>query len=886
MTNKKALAPRRGIRMPILLAAVFCAGASFADGDENVWWVDDDNYGKSGLDGTSAEKAFGTIQDAIDNSNCTDGDTINVLPGTYDQGSSTFGSRNYRVLVNKRLDIKATGSKDETHIVGRFCPVDEGGDETYGTGPTALSCVIVPKAGLGSSLTGFTLRNGASITETPSSGNIKNNGGAIAVNSDSDAVFVDCVISNSVSRARGGAAYRGTFIRCLVSDCRALRGAAFMGANVVNSVIAHCSTPSSDVTLSYTDCKFVNCTFYGNEAAQITGTSRNCLFLGNDSDETNGVNEPTNLYGSDGKAYRNTEPVQLFAPALGDFHPLPGSAVFGAGDTRYLTTDCPVTLPAGMEMQDMDGTPIDLTGEHVAVGAYQAAKTPQYGGIHLEKNYYVNGFPTYGTNRFFATSWPVTVSISNVVWLAAGGGRTGELDYRYSGKDNSLHVTPPYEAGVVELLNMTKPSATSAYRYRYVDSENGSDDNTGMSANDAYATIQKAVGDYTQSGRLFSIYVAEGDYNANGAVSRGVTNRVQITGSRYIKFIATGARERTVIRGAAATNERDPVNHPGCGPDAVRCVSFSYDKDHDFSCAFVGFTFADGHTDVGQNANYDMGGAAFGRTGKRSALQFIDCVFTNCYAPAAGIASQAYFTRCRFIDCGGATDGFRDSVVASSIIEDGNFGTGVIGSQTCAIGCSIAGSNAVAAGCEGQVVLNTAAGEGGSFPAASMTFGSTVRSCFADAANGDFRPVSGSPVLDATRREYPVQGGSGWDTFVACFSDFASCGYDGKPWIMSGGYPVAGACMQWVGGVSLVFDNPANFTVTGGKSGGNVLSPGDTLTISRSQSCSRNWNVVVNGVTNSLSKGSYTYAYDGAKDMNDGAVWSILLPTGLLMSFR
>ena len=311
-----------------------------------------------------------------------------------------------------------------------------------------------------------------------------------------------------------------------------------------------------------------------------------------------------------------------------------------------------------------------------------------------------------------------------------------------------------------------------------------------------------------------------------------------------------------------------------------------YNKDHDFSCAFVGFTFADGHTDVGQNANYDMGGAAFGRTGKRSALQFIDCVFTNCYAPAAGIASQAYFTRCRFIDCGGATDGFRDSVVASSIIEDGNFGTGVIGSQTCAIGCSIAGSNAVAAGCEGQVVLNTAAGEGGSFPVSAMTFGSTVRSCFADAANGDFRPVSGSPVLDATRREYPVQGGSGWDTFVACFSDFASCGYDGKPWIMSGGYPVAGACMQWVGGVSLAFDNPANFTVTGGRAGGNVLSPGDTLTISRSQSSTRNWNVVVNGVTNSLSKGPYTYAYYGAKDMNDGAVWSILLPTGLLMSFR
>ncbi len=74
--------------------------------------------------------------------------------------------------------------------------------------------------------------------------------------------------------------------------------------------------------------------------------------------------------------------------------------------------------------------------------------------------------------------------------------------------------------------------------------------------------------------------------------------------------------------------------------------------------------------------------------------------------------------------------------------------------------------------------------------------------------------------------------------------------------------------------------------MTGGRAGGNVLSPGDTLTISRSQVSSRNWNVVVNGVTNSLGNGSYTYAYEGTDGMNDGAVWSVWLPTGLCVSFR
>ena len=40
-------------------AAGLLACTVLADG--KVWWVDDDNYGKSGLDGTTAEKAFGTI---------------------------------------------------------------------------------------------------------------------------------------------------------------------------------------------------------------------------------------------------------------------------------------------------------------------------------------------------------------------------------------------------------------------------------------------------------------------------------------------------------------------------------------------------------------------------------------------------------------------------------------------------------------------------------------------------------------------------------------------------------------------------------------------------------------------------------------------------------
>ena len=46
----------------------------------NTWYVDDDNYGQEGLDGSS-EKPYGTIQQAIDADTTQTGDTIKVRPG-------------------------------------------------------------------------------------------------------------------------------------------------------------------------------------------------------------------------------------------------------------------------------------------------------------------------------------------------------------------------------------------------------------------------------------------------------------------------------------------------------------------------------------------------------------------------------------------------------------------------------------------------------------------------------------------------------------------------------------------------------------------------------------------------------------------------------------
>ena len=84
-------------RMIPCLTMFAATAAAFA---ANTWYVDDDNYNESyataadyiaaGFDGTTTNKAFGTIQMAIDATTTKSGDTILVCPGTYDKGVSNL----------------------------------------------------------------------------------------------------------------------------------------------------------------------------------------------------------------------------------------------------------------------------------------------------------------------------------------------------------------------------------------------------------------------------------------------------------------------------------------------------------------------------------------------------------------------------------------------------------------------------------------------------------------------------------------------------------------------------------------------------------------------------------------------------------------------------
>ena len=871
--------------------ATICLASIGVDGLQaaNIWWVDDEWYGKGG-DGSEA-RPFGTIVDATTNAAVSAGDTIKVMPGTYDKGlheedtvkDNVNIKLRSRVYLNRKLYIVAVGSKEETHIVGRLCPESEGGDPVYKTGPSAVRGIRVGGSAEGSTLTGFTIRDcAASINKTGTSAYWS--GSAVTTASALKRFYViDCVISNSYTYGVGAASYGGTFIQCLISGCRSYdSGAATCNSAVLNSVITGCASGKNHNLVSGNGSSLINCTVYGNASAKITAENCfNCIFAGNRSVvskgaelnvETNLSNRAANIYASEDREYANADAALLFAPALGDFHPLPGSAVLMAGESKWLGGDCPVTLPKDLVLRDMDGEVIDLSDGTIAAGAYQKVKTPRFGGVLLTDDAVVNGSPTYGTNLLFAASWPMQVKVETDCYaLKVAAPKASEIYMRYPGKDGYVMLTAHCEAGVVQTNALLSVGAS-----RYVDANNGSDGNSG-SKDSPYATIQKAVDSMTSTGTRYVVYVAEGDYTSGGGseAADGVTNRVDIDSFRYIKFVATGDSDKTIIRGAAAKNERDAANYPGCGPDAVRCVNYSISGNYDHSCAFVGFTFADGHTDVGQDDVADKGGAVFGRNSKYDALQFVDCTFTNCYAPAAGIGYMAHFTRCRFVDCGSATDGFQTSILSSCVVGKGSFGTGVLGSKTYAVGSSIA-DNAFAGG-EDQYAINSALGAGGILPASVTSWGSTVDPCFADGAKGDFRPVSGSPALDASRRDFPVAGDGDWTDFTKYFSDMAVDGIDGSAWLFGGAYPVAGVCMDWANGVSVLLDKDA-YTVTGGAVGGNVLAPGESISIARSADAVRHYGIVVNGVTNMLDGGAYVYTAGDTADMYSGTIVGVIDP--------
>ena len=842
------------------LSAAFAAQGA----EPKTWWVNAKNYieglttpeeyAAQGFDGTTPEKGFGTIQIGVDKS--VAGDTINVKEGVYDKGSTDMWNNNTRVVVSgKNVTIVGVDGWQKTFIVG-YQTKGEEGDDGRGNGPNAVRCV----AAKGSMrMSNFTICGGATICADPSTDTTYCGGGVTA--DGTSCVFTDCMISNNICARYGSAAHKGTYLRCRFFNNTAIAAGAatycvmafacvFSGNNNVNGSNHNLEQSGSS--------RFLNCTVVGNPDSTFgSSMGYNCLFTMNSYEsECDKTKLFATVMSADG-------PVATVAAPLGDFRLVSGAPAVGAADMKYLTTEMPFN-PADEDgkIRDLNGNVIDTTAATLNAGACQEVVMPAYGGVLIDSTATVNGMSCYGTNLTFATSWPVLLKVkpnsSSMFRYAVSGSAPEDCSSRYRGMDGILHIVPPYEAGAIQ-TNVVVANKNSRKA-------------------EEYATLDEIQVAYTSSGNPVTISVPEGDYATGGSIDRGVSNRISRTKSGWIAYTATGDVGKTIIRGAAASEPREDVTYPGCGADAARCVNLDYTGATAHSCLiFRGITFADGRTDCGQDADNDQGGAAYGRPHKdglnrRSALTFMDCVFTNCWAPDAGVGVNAQFIRCKFIDCGSAGVGFKNCVLASCTFENCDFKGGTFGKDCVTVGCSDPSAQA-ASTASGQIHLNSNFGFGTVFPDTAKVLGATGAGFFSDAPKGDLRPVSGSAALDAACRAFPEDA----DDFALCaayLSAYATDSYDRREWTFGGDFPIAGAFMEWVRGCSFTTDTPDAYTFVGGK----TLQPGESVTIARQADAVRHYGLVVNGVTNMLDTGAYVYTQPANGGMNDGAIVGILDP--------
>lgn len=841
------------VTMLMTISATVAAKAKEPD----TWWVNAKNYieglttpeeyAAQGFDGTTPEKGFGTIQIGIDKSSA--GDTINVKEGVYDKGYKTQWSNKTRVVIDKAVTIVGVDGREKTFVVG-YQTYGETGDAGNGCGPNAVRCVA---ANAESVMSGFTICNGATIVGSSTSKTYC--GGGVSCESTSS-TFVDCMISNNVCSRYGSGAFYGRYLRCrfaknrnstIAAGCSRIYAFACVFTGHDNVHGSHHSIDNSNGS------SFVNCTFVGNADPNVESSGAyNCLFNMNNS-TTEGTSTFATLFSTD-------SPFQMVAAPLGDYRLLPTATAVGFGEMKYLTTEKPFdpTEPDG-KIRDLNGNVIDVTATALNAGACQEVVTPEYGGVLIDTLATINGMTCYGSNLTFATSWPVLFKVkpgSTAFGYSVTGSKPSDLNSRLPYADGTFDIVPPHAAGAVQTNALNAVGGSAQFPRSGV------------------TTIQGEVDSHTANSACYLISVAEGDYASGGVSVRGVTNRFCLQVARNLHYVATGDVDKTIIRGAVSANPRDDENYPGCGPDAVRCVNFSYSNGSVIRVVgFHGFTFADGRTDCGQDATKDRGAAAFGRnTGsQRTSLVFTDCVFTNCWAPNAGIGVYARFVRCKFIDCGSAGVGFVDCVLSSCTFENCDFKGGTFGEKCLTVNCTDASGNAVSAA-SGQWHLNSNFGFGTVFPPSAQVFGATANGFFADVANGDFRPISGSEALDASRRAFP-QAVATYASCAANFAGYAARSLDSDSWTFGGGFPVAGAYMDWATGVTFLPNAyPEWYTFVGGK----ALLPGESVSISRTSTAVRHVGIVANGVTNMLDNGAYVYTQPADGGMNDGALVGIL----------
>lgn len=672
------------MKMAVVMAMTAFVSAS-ALGETKTWHVDRAWAGRPGADG-SAEKPFGSIQEGVDAA--ADGDIVAVAPGVYDNGGKSDGVTTSRVFIDKNLTVRATGKKEETHIVGRH---DLTG--TDGVGPNAVRCVAVDaaKTYTGVYIRGFTLRDGAATSAVSTDPERAIDGGGLYGGSQAwtYVYLVDSVVSNCVAR-NGGGLFGGTAIRSWVTDCTCLNmGSAGRNAGFWNCLVTGNNKKSTTLESSY--C--INCTIVGNNtqgpAAYDAGRYRNCILVANNS--SNCGESVSDLKGSV-VGLPNTAPAnaegaildapdyQILGPAVGDYRVIASSAAATSGRVEYMDV-VNVPMPANEKYFDYSGKPIDPNAETICAGCLQTAVTPAAGRVQFAtaNAYTVNGqLEKTGWMWWYPDEYPRQLrfradAIGSVFcYELSSPGIVGFNGFTKGWRtpvlgDDSLFVMPPPDVTGVVTVRTFK--ATNEY---YVDPEKGDDGNGGLSSGSAFRTLQAAIDAAPVNASKYTvIHCAPGDYDARQGVvtADGERFRAATKVNQFIRIVGAGADVSRIVGAPDTEHVSELTGLPaGCASDSVAGLYLAFPS-------FVqGFLFTNCYAAISStDANISRGGGLYTRSGGVGIVG--DCTFADCFALTGAAAyGQNRFERCRFFGGYGYNGYFRSAVGWSSCLSYGCLG--------------------------------------------------------------------------------------------------------------------------------------------------------------------------------------------------------------------
>ena len=674
------------------LLVLVCLVAGVCSADPRTIYVDDDAYGKGG-NGTE-QSPYGTLQDAVSNAN--EGDTVLVLPGTYDRGYATYswtsdGGTGHvftnRVSITKRIYLKSRDGAAATTILGAW-------DETVpvrnrGVGPAAVRCVYVAPEAARTVIEGFTFKNGAAHVYRKDDGKTtigditaNRGGGVLADGATRASVYVTDSVFDHCTGTRGGALRYGTAVRC-----RFVHGETPAGSSICRgSTLVHClADDNSGLGAAMMESTAYNCTFSnnGDEKAATFGSKvslYNCIVAGNHASTFSTQDNSDTVLGGSVLSVLNQadffktdldtsviDPgaLPLLAPLFGDFRPRRGSAAETVAEASYLELaedeimETPV-VPVDV-WRSLDGVTLPKTGRVVA-GCYQKTVAAAGGAFLCERAVRAGDY----SGRADVSLWAFSETPQDVFQMrAAVDGRLFRWFYRDgdANRDFDLEmddsvwcVMPP--AGVVVTNTYILPSET-----RYVGGKDASDATGDGSQLKPYATIQKALeGTSALGGGLRLILVAEGTYDSDeGVIADETRNAARVTvGAAHVRILGAGAG-KSIVKG------RPDPDTGGRGPKALRCFNL---LTGNYTAIIQGFTLCDGYANNGtENIDKNRGGLVFGQT--QSYHRIIDCELTRGDAFRSSVAHDACIVRCRIHDCkadGGAL--VRPGTLKNSLVYD------------------------------------------------------------------------------------------------------------------------------------------------------------------------------------------------------------------------